>query len=138
MRKYDFYASRLDEWIGDRSASILVVGAGFNDRQVLRKLGFKNVVLTDLDREVRPDPVDGFRVEYQNAEQLTYADESFDYVVANAMLHHCSSPHRALLEMYRVARKGVMAVEARDNFTMRMGIRLGLASEYETGAVARH
>jgi ubiquinone/menaquinone biosynthesis C-methylase UbiE len=50
-----------------------------------------------------------FSWSFQDAEQLSFEDEAFDYVFVHAGLHHCASPHRALLEMYRVARRGIMA-----------------------------
>jgi hypothetical protein len=40
-----------------------------------------------------------------------------------------------LTEMYRVARKAVLAFEARDSFTMRIIERLGLTQTYEHAAV---
>jgi ubiquinone/menaquinone biosynthesis C-methylase UbiE len=45
----------------------------------------------------------------QDAENLSYDDRAFDLVVVHAGLHPCYSPHRALLEMYRVARRCVVA-----------------------------
>ena len=39
---------------------------------------------------------------------LSYADGSFDYVIATGVLHHIPDPERAVREMVRVARKGVM------------------------------
>ena len=32
-------------------------------------------------------------------------NESYDYVVAHACIHHCSRPHNGILEMYRVSKK---------------------------------
>jgi ubiquinone/menaquinone biosynthesis C-methylase UbiE len=61
-----------------------------------------------------------------DAERLTYGDGSFDVVIAHAGLHHCHSPHRALLEMYRVARKAAIAFESRDSRLIRTAVRLGL------------
>jgi SAM-dependent methyltransferase len=72
----------------------------------------------------------------QDAEHLTYEDKSFDIVVVHAGLHHCYSPHRALLEMYRVARKCVVAFESRDNLLIRTAVRLGLTVDYEVDSVA--
>lgn len=46
---------------------------------------------------------------YQDAEHLTYGDETLDVCVVHDGLHHCRSPHQALLEMLRVARRGVLA-----------------------------
>src|SRR5207244_6314078 len=51
-------------------------------------------------------------------------------------LHHCDSPHRGLLEMYRVSRRGVLVFESRDSLVMKIAVRLGLTQEYEIAAVA--
>ena len=73
---------------------------------------------------------------FQDAEQLGFGDNEFDVVVAHSGLHHCGSPHRALLEMYRVAKTAVIVFEPADNFVTRCGVRLGLGQEYELAAVA--
>lgn len=135
--QYTFYGECVNDWIADRDASVLVVGAGRNDAGVFRGLGWRNVTLTDLDGRVF-EGAGEYAVEKQDVEDLSYADGSFDYAVAHAMLHHCRSPHRALLEMYRVARRGVLAIEARDSLTIRTARRLGHSSLYETGAVRSH
>ena len=41
-----------------------------------------------------------------------FEDGAFDFVVVHQGLHHCHSPHRGLLEMYRVARRGGAGVRA--------------------------
>ena len=75
------------------------------------------------------------QVERQDAHHLTYANDAFDFVIVHAALHHCSSPHAALVEMYRVARRGVLAIEARDSLMARTLVRLGLSPDYEPSAV---
>ena len=57
-------------------------------------------------------------------------------MVVHAGLHHCPSPHRALLEMYRVARKCAIVFEARDSLMMRAAVRLGLTVDFELEAVS--
>jgi SAM-dependent methyltransferase len=69
-------------------------------------------------------------------ENLTYDDGSFDIVIVHAGLHHCQSPHRALLEMYRVARKCAVAFESRDSLLMRAAVSLGLTESYEVSAIS--
>src|SRR5262245_12517528 len=83
---------------------VLVVCGGSLDEQVFALTGFPNVTVTNLD--------DADANVRQDAENLSYDDGSFDLVVVHAGLHHCYSPHRALLEMYRVARKCVLAFES--------------------------
>lgn len=68
--------------------------------------------------------------------KLPFADGTFDWVFVSDGLHHCDSPHAALLEMYRVARRGVIVFESRDNLLMRFGVKLGWVEAYELSAVA--
>ena len=53
-------------------------------------------------------------------------------------LHHCHSPHRGLLELYRVARQGVLVFEPRDTALVRLGVRLNLGQKYEVAAVSHN
>jgi SAM-dependent methyltransferase len=111
-------------------ASVLVVCGSTFDKEVFKKLGFKNVTISNVkpfsEREFLP-----FDWSYQDAEELTFGDSSFDLVVVHAGLHHCRSPHRALLEMYRAARRVVLVLESRDSFLMRAGVRLRFTADYE-------
>lgn len=96
------------------AASILDVGAGTGravqklravlpDARVvgvepvreLREVGHRNGVSPD-------DLVDG------DALALPFPDESFDFVMETAVLHHVPDPVKAVGEMLRLARKGVM------------------------------
>lgn len=108
--------------------SVLVVCGGPLDEAVATKVGFQNVIVTNLDNEMSNT--------FQDAENLTYENGSFDVVIVHAGLHHCHSPHRGLLEMYRVARKCVVVFEARDSMLMRMAIRAGLTEDFERSAIS--
>ena len=50
----------------------------------------------------------------ENAESLSFADESFDYVLCKESYHHFPRPMKALYEMLRVARRAVMMIEPND------------------------
>lgn len=50
----------------------------------------------------------------ENAENLSFVDDSFDYVYCKESFHHFAKPYAALYEMYRVARKGIILTEPRD------------------------
>ena len=113
----------LEEGVADAAMSVLVVAGGELDREVLRAAGFHDVTLTNI-----ADGVD--------AEDLPFDDGSFDLAVVSAGLHHCRSPHRALLELYRVARRTAVALEARDSLLLRLATRIGALEEYELTAVA--
>ena len=56
-------------------------------------------------------------------------------MVVHAALHHCNSPHRALLEMYRVAKKGILSIESKDSYLMKIALKFNLTYRYELPAV---
>ena len=114
---------------------ILVVCGGTTDAAILKSLGFTNVTISNLDVRLNGDEFAPYSWSFQDAESTTYADGEFDFVVVHSGLHHCYSPHRAILEMYRVARKGIVLFEPYDNWTTRLGVRLGFGQEYEHAAV---
>ncbi len=126
-----FYARTLqrllDDGVARRDGRVLVVAGGEADRDVFARLGFTDVTISNLDAE--GDAI-------ADAEDLPFEDEAFELVAVSAGLHHCASPHRALLEMYRVAGRAVLALEARDSALMRLAQRLRLVDEYELTAVA--
>ncbi|MDQ1327552.1 MAG: hypothetical protein QG641_835 [Candidatus Poribacteria bacterium] len=135
-KRVEFYTNTIFKLIDNKEASILVVGGGEVDKGVFLNLGYKNVVISNLD-----DRMDGeklfhpYKWCFQNAENIDYEDFSFDFVVIHEALHHCHSPHKALLEMYRVASVGVICFESRDNLIIRMAVKLGLTQEYELASV---
>lgn len=133
-----FYLETMQQLSIPRDASLLVVCGGKYDRDTLFECGFTNVVISNLDERVKGDEFAPFRWSFQDAEQLTFEDNSFDYVTVHAGLHHCASPHRALLEMYRVARCGIVAFEARDSSLMRTAIAMKRVPAYESAAVRAH
>ena len=136
-----FYATTLrtlvDSGLLRRDMSVLVVCGGEADRDVLRALGFERVTISNVAGG-SAEAFHPYGWSVQDAEQLGYDDESFDLVVVSAGLHHCRSPHRGLLEMYRVARDAVFVLESRDSMLMRGAVRFGVVDEYELTAVAAH
>jgi len=137
-----FYRRVLESLLKDglvrRDMSVLVVAGGNADREVFRELGFEHVTISNLDEREQGAALEPYAWRYEDAESLTLADETFDLGVVSAGLHHCRSPHRALLELYRVSRVAVLALESRDSALMRLGTRLGAVDDYELAAVAAH
>jgi SAM-dependent methyltransferase len=118
-----------------RSDSILAVCAGERERDLFSGLGFADVVISNIDEQESAEGLPPFRWSHQDAQALTYGESYFDFSFVADGLHHCSSPHRAMLEMYRVARKGIVVIESRDSLLMRVANRFGLSPEYEVEAV---
>jgi SAM-dependent methyltransferase len=134
-----FYRQTLEKLLkaGDiaRSDKVVVFCGGPYDAEVLKGLEFTDVTITNVDARTDGN-VGGLKWERQNAENPTYANDEFDVAIVHAGLHHCHSPHRALLEMYRVARKAVIAFEARDSFSMKIARRAGFTPDFELVAVS--
>src|ERR1700709_2201924 len=94
----------LKQLMGDASLSthetVLTVCAGTTEREVFFAAGFTDVTITNLDEQYS-GALAPYKWSLQDAENLNYPDNAFDVVFVHAGLHHCYSPHRALLEMYR-------------------------------------
>jgi SAM-dependent methyltransferase len=118
-----------------RHDRVLVVCGGPTDRNRLFEAGFTDVTVTNVDDRMRAG-LFPYPWQQQDAENLALENDSFDVAVVHAGLHHCHSPHRALLEMFRVARRAVIVIEARDSFAMNLAKRLGFAIDYEIEAVS--
>jgi ubiquinone/menaquinone biosynthesis C-methylase UbiE len=66
-----------------------------------------------------------------DAENLTFADHSFDIVAVHDGLHYLDSPERAIREMARVARRGVLILDPAQAALTKVAVWLGLAVEVE-------
>ena len=79
-----------------------------------------NAHATDLsDKLLKIGNEIGFINNYsqENAEELSFDDESFDYVLIKEALHHFPRPWIALNEAFRVCRKGVIIIEPNDQLS---------------------
>jgi ubiquinone/menaquinone biosynthesis C-methylase UbiE len=136
----DFYLTTLQRLAGEGvmtpEMSVLVVCAGGHDHRTLLKAGFRNATLTNLETRFDITDPGPHRLAHGDVENLEFPDGAFDFVIAHNGLHHCASPHRGLLEMHRVSKRGLLVFEPRDSLLSRLGTRLGLGQEYETAAVA--
>lgn len=134
-KRHDFYRKTVYKLISDKKVSVLVCGGGVLDKQVFEMLGFENITISNLDSRMTGDEYHPYKWRYENAECLSFPDKSFDFVVIHAAIHHATSPHKVLTEMYRVARVGILAFESRDSLVMRLLERYGFAQTYEHAAV---
>ena len=132
------YKKTIDKWIKNRHDRILIAAGGTNDRKIFKELGFVNVTISNIAAGLNKKEFLPYEWSCQDAENLSFADNFFDFVVVHAALHHCRSPHRALLEMYRVAKKGIIIFESRDSFIMKIIVCLGLTETYEHVNVYYH
>lgn len=123
----------------DLLSDVLVVGGSAEDGRTLRRIGFTRITLSNL-LDPRPseqadlDDV-GMRAVRVDAEAMDLADNSYDLVLAHEVLHHCRSPHKALLEMLRVSRRHVILLEPNNSLVMRLLLKLRFSFPYELPAV---
>ena len=118
--------------------SVLVVCGGTTDKRALETVGFTQCTISNLDERLKGDEFHPYSWSFQDAEKLSFSDASFDFVIVHNGLHHCYSPHKALVELLRVAKKGVFAVEPRDGIVQRFFIRLGFGQNYEVDSVVKN
>ena len=125
----------------DVKQSVLIVGGSFRDAHSLYRAGFRRMTLSnveplvDADAKTEPMPDAEITLLYADLEKLPVADASYDLVLAHEVLHHCRSPHAALVEMLRVSRRSTVLMEPNDSLAMRLLIRLRFSTPYELPAV---
>ena len=75
----------------------------------------------------------GFQAHFHvaDAESLPFRDGCFDLVAVHDGLHHLDDPGRAICEMARVARQGVLILEPAQAALTRLAVHFGLADDVE-------
>jgi SAM-dependent methyltransferase len=137
---WDFYEEVLSRLVREgvlapETHRVLVVAGGERDQRAFQSLGFKQVTISNLDTRMTGTEYAPYAWSFQDAEDLRLPDGSFDFCVVHNGLHHCASPHHAIIEMLRVARRGVLLFEPYDNVLTRLGVRLGFGQDFEHAAV---
>ena len=129
MRRKNFYSKIIKKYLENKiNDTILVLGAGNLDKEVLKK--YSNIFFTNVNEQNEKEIKSNIFMQ-----NLPYNDNSYDYVITHASIHHCSKPHAAILEMLRVAKCGIIFIESRDCFLTRLSCSLGLSEIYEYSAV---
>jgi len=74
-----------------------------------------------------------FQAEFKIADStnLPFPDNSFDIVSVHDGLHHLDNPKKAVKEMARLAKKGVIIIEPAKVLITELSILLGVSSRYE-------
>lgn len=86
------------------------------DAHYLRCRGAKVLATNISDVLLKEGQSAGLIEDYrkENAESLSFADDSFDFAFCKESLHHMPRPMLAIYEMLRVARLGVIMIEPND------------------------
>ena len=129
MRRKNFYCKIIKKYLKNKiKNTILVLGAGNLDKEILKK--YSNTFFTNINAQNEKMIKNGILMQ-----NLPYNNNSYDYVITNASIHHCSRPHAAILEMLRVAKYGVIFIESHDCLLTKLSCKLGFSEIYEYSAV---
>lgn len=139
MNRWDFYKINFSSNI-EKNSHFLLISGSLNEIKILNELGYKNFSVTFHDTDSSNVLTEkGFNLNKNlfnsDLRNLKFKDNSFDYVVTNATLHHLDQPHKAITEMYRVAKKGVLIIESNDSLLMRLACKFGFAEEFEVSSI---
>jgi SAM-dependent methyltransferase len=122
--------------LGGRTVLEVCCGSGMMSEKFARAgaavtgLDFSSAaILRAHERARRYEIKADFRV--GDAEHLPFEDRSFDIVAVHDGLHHLDNPARAIREMARVAREGVVILDPARASITRLAVRLGIAEEVE-------
>ena len=133
MSRENFYKKQIVKYINNKNSKILVLGAGKLDQKVFFELNYNNVTFTNIENSKEKD-----LNYFNNIHDINLKDNSYDYCVAHACIHHSSKPHLAILELYRVCSEGALIVEANDSLLSRLACKLGFSEEYELSAIQKN
>ena len=133
MSRENFYKKQIVKNIKNKNSKILVLGAGKLDQKVFFELNYNNVTFTNIENSKEKD-----LNYFKNIHDINLKDNSYDYCVAHACIHHSSKPHLAILELYRVCSEGALIVEANDSLLSRLACKLGFSEEYELSAIQKN
>lgn len=128
--RFNFYKYNILKFL-EKNSKILIVGAGIDDFKLFKENNFTNFTSSNFGGK----EIDGKNFKQIDINNINELDESYDYVVAHACIHHCSKPHNGILEMYRVSKKGILVIESKDSLLMKIMTKLKLAEEYEVSAI---
>ena len=135
----DFYLNVIKHLVKknilDIKMKILIAAAGSADKARFLEMSFKNVTISNFDRRMKADSFKPFKWSFQDVENLSFKDKSFDFCIIHHGLHHSASPHKGLIELYRVSKNGILVFEGIDNLVSRLGVFLGFSESYELAAV---
>jgi ubiquinone/menaquinone biosynthesis C-methylase UbiE len=136
MIRFEFYQNQILKFL-HKNKSILVLGASSDEGNLFHKLQFKRVTLSNIDlaqlKGAEKYKFKKIKIDFRNLFKIK--NNSYDYVVVHASIHHTSRPHNILLEMYRIAKHGILIVESNDSFVMRLSVKLNFSEDFEKSAL---
>ena len=136
MIRFEFYQNQILKFL-HKSKSILVLGASSDEASLFHKLQFRRITLSNIDlaqlKGAEKYKFKKIKIDFRNLFKIK--NNSYDYVVVHASIHHTSRPHNVLLEIYRIAKYGILIIESNDSFVMRLSVKLNFSEDFEKSAL---
>jgi ubiquinone/menaquinone biosynthesis C-methylase UbiE len=136
MIRFEFYQNQVLKFL-NKNKSILVLGASSEEANLFYKLHYKKIILSNIDlaqlKETEKYKFKKIKIDFRNLFKIK--NNSYDFVVVHASIHHTSRPHNIILEMYRIAKYGVLIIESNDSFIMRLSVELNFSEDFEVSAL---
>ncbi len=142
---FNWYLNKTGRHISDmvRGKDLLKVGCGMgrNSEYFAREYGCRvtgmdiagDVVRAAVKRSICWGYSDRFTGVCGDMENLPFNDKAFDFSFTEASLHHSLDPHKAISELLRVSRKGIVIYnEPVYSISIKIALLLGVTEEYET------
>ena len=99
--------------LAEQPRSVLDVGCG--DGALLRAIAERGIAVAGVDSDARAVAAlvaEGLDARVAGAEQLPFANGAFDWVTLAWTAHHLASPDVAIAQCWRVARRGLLVIDA--------------------------
>ena len=117
-RRLNLALSRLLQLTNSKAESwgkaLVVCGGVGGEGTLLRKLGFQDVTVSELDPaliKIMEDRDPNLRGVVCDAERLPFENGSFEIVLVQDGIHHLKNPALGITEMLRVASRAVIVIE---------------------------
>jgi SAM-dependent methyltransferase len=131
MNRWKFYEENLKKFVS-KDSSILIIGGSEREFDLYKKLNYQNFTISNFNPNIEKK---NYEVIHVDATNIDFKNNSFDYVITHACIHHMRKPHLAILEMYRVSKIGILIIEGNDSLLMRISGKLNMSEDFEVGSV---
>ena len=133
MDRSEFYKYLIAKYL-KKNSSILILGGTMNEYNIFKDLGFKNITLSNI-ADIKKTLSSNVKFRIEDMTNLSLNQNTFDYAVTFASIHHTDKPHNSILEMLRISNKGILALESNDSLIMRIATKFNYTEEFELSSV---
>ena len=131
MKRNLFLKTQVKKYL-QMNSTILIFGGGQMEKEVFNDLKY-DLTFLNIDNH------DLYGVKYKtiigSMQNSKIENEKYDYVIANASIHHSSQPHACIIEMLRIAKKGILILEGNDSLITKIACSLNISEVFEKSAI---